>query len=96
MEDTLGIYSIEELYKRIKPALYSKKQELKRSGIDFVKEVDIWNYLSQNNWNKKEELSISQMVSDIFNLESYKIKNYVMEILKNTERKIDKKDDNLL
>lgn len=46
--------NLEELYNRIKPALYSKVEELKRNHISYIKEEDIWNYLSSTVWKKKE------------------------------------------
>ena len=41
----LQFNSIEELYKRVRPALTSKKREFRRCGIHYVKEEDMWNYL---------------------------------------------------
>lgn len=93
MKDTLGIYTLEDLYKRIKPALYSKKKELNRIGIDYIKEIDIWNYLSQNDWKKEKNLNLSKMVSDIFNLEAYKIKNYAKDLLKKEDRYLKTEED---
>ena len=71
--------SLEELYNRIKPALYSKVLELKRKGIDYVKEEDIWNYLSINVWKKTDQLTISLMVSTIMDLKEDEITSYVLE-----------------
>ena len=51
--------NLDDLYNRIKPALYSKVMELKRNHISYVKESDIWNYLSKNVWSKKENLSLT-------------------------------------
>ena len=42
--------SLEELYNRIKPALRTKKEEMKRNGYIYVKEADIWNYLKEKKW----------------------------------------------
>ena len=39
----LQFNSVEELYKRVRPALTSKKREFRRSGINYIKEEDIWN-----------------------------------------------------
>lgn len=42
--------SLEELYQRIKPALTTKKEEMRRSGYVYIKEEDIWNYLKEVKW----------------------------------------------
>ena len=73
--------SLEELYNRIKPALYSKVLELKRKGIDYVKEEDIWNYLSINVWKKTDQLTISLMVSTIMDLKEDEITSYVLDLI---------------
>jgi hypothetical protein len=86
--------SLSELYARIRPALISKKNELKSSGINYIKEEDIWNYLKETKWVSTTNLSLSQMVSDIFNLDSYTIEKYVKNKMNNMTRKINL-DENL-
>ena len=54
--------TLEELYKRLKPALLTKKNELKRSGIEYIKEEDIWNYLTEVKWANSKNLLLYQMV----------------------------------
>ena len=85
--------SLDDLYKRIKPALYSKVMELKRKGISYIKEEDIWNYLSINVWKNSELLSIYDMVNDILELDSSELKEYVLSLLKKLDRNIDKEGD---
>ncbi len=85
--------NVEELYKRIKPALYSKVKELDRMGINYVKEVDIWNYLSEHSWKESENLCLSGMVSDIMDLDSSIIKSYCLEILKEQDREVNTEGD---
>ena len=53
MNNNSEFKSLEELYNRVKPALYSKREELKRNHISYIKEADIWNYLSEFVWKKK-------------------------------------------
>ena len=84
----LEFKSLEELYNRVKPALYSKVQELKRNNITYVKEVDIWNYLSSTIWKRSDSLSLSAMVENILDLKEDEIKQYVLDILKRQDRKI--------
>lgn len=78
--------TLQELYERIKPALFTKKAELKRNGIDYVKEEDIWNYLTEVKWINSRNLSLYQMVSDILNAENVKIDRYVKNKMKMRNR----------
>ncbi len=91
-----GFKTIDDLYKRLKPALYSKVLELKRLGLDYIKEEDIFNYLLESAWSNKDNLSIYELTNDILYLDKNLITNYVMNILKNTERNINEEDNNLL
>lgn len=88
----LEFKSLEELYSRVKPALYSKVMELKRNKITYIKEVDIWNYLSNNVWKNTDSLSLSGMVENILDLKEDEIKSYVLDILKKQDRKIIKEE----
>lgn len=76
MED-ISFASIEELYKRVRPALMTKREELKRSGITYVTEEDIWNYLKDNVWNNSRNLRLFRMVSDILNSDNALIDDYI-------------------
>ena len=88
--------SLEDLFKRLKPALYSKVLELKRRGLEYIKEEDIFNYLAQNVWNKKDNLSIGDLTNDILYLDNNLITNYCLNLLKDTERDIKEEETNLL
>lgn len=90
------IRTAEDLYRKVKPALYSKMIELKKLGIDYIKENDIWNYLTKTIWSRSNNLSLSEVVSDILNLNTDEIKNYVLNFLRKEERKADIKDGELL
>jgi hypothetical protein len=81
--------SLSELYARVKPALLSKNSDLKRLGINYIKEEDIWNYLKKTKWVSTTNLSLSEMVSDIFNLNAYDIEKYVKDNMNNMAREID-------
>lgn len=69
--------SLEELYKRVLPALKTRKNELIRIGLKYIKEEDIWNYLKEIKWKKTKDLTLSMMVSDILNIDSLKLDEYV-------------------
>jgi len=80
--------SLEELYLRIKPALHTKKEEMRRAGYEYVKTEDIWNYLKESIWQKANNLSLYQMVSDILNTEDALIDAYLKEKLNLRDRTV--------
>lgn len=96
MNDPIQFKTVEELYKRLKPALYSKYVELKRLGLDYIKEEDIWNYLMSSTWKERKNLTLSEMASDILYLNNNDITSYVMEMLKETDRIINIEEEDLL
>ncbi len=85
--------SLSELYSRIKPALVSKRSDLVRVGIDYIKEEDIWNCLKESKWVRTTNLSISEMVNDIFNLNNDTIEKYVKDKMNNMIREINLNED---
>lgn len=68
--------SQEELYERVTPALMSKKKILRLNGFKHIKEVDVWDYMRFNKWNKSYGLELCDMVSDILNTDNNQIANY--------------------
>lgn len=84
--------SISELYLRIRPALISKNNELKRLGIKYVKEEDIWNLIKETKWQKTSNLSLAEMVNDIFNCSNDDIDKYVKNKMNTMERKVNLDD----
>lgn len=94
--DNIEFKSVEELYKRLTPALYSKKEELKRNKLDYIKEEDIWNYLVKNIWINKKGLSINDLTRDILYVDEYKIKEYMFTNLKEEKREVNISEDSLL
>ena len=95
MED-IKFTSLQELYNRVKPALTTRKNEIKRLGISYVKEEDIWNYLKENKWNTVNNLTLTDMVNDILNVDEYIIDEYIKKIMNRETRKIKLDDENLL
>ena len=71
--------SLEELYNRVKPALYSKLKELRRLGFSMINEVDIWNYLVEHNWTNRVNLELHDIISEILNANNLDINDYVMK-----------------
>lgn len=73
--------SLEELYKRIKPALKTKKTEMNRLGLMYIKEEDIWNYLKEVKWINSTNLNLYQMVNDVLNADNMLIDKYLKDKL---------------
>lgn len=73
----LEFKSIKELYDSIEPALRTKKHELKKLGY-LVSEADIWNYLTSSKWINSINLTLSEMVNDIFLASGNDISNYLI------------------
>ena len=71
--------SIKELYDRIKPALISRSMEFKKIGYKNIREADIWNFLTSSKWQKSVELTLSEMVEDIFKVDPEDVINYMIK-----------------
>lgn len=89
----MNFRNLDELYNRIKPALYSKVEEIKRNNISYIKEEDIWNYLSMNKWKNSESLTLNDMVSDIMDLKIDDVKMYVLDLVRKRNTDIIKEND---
>lgn len=83
-----GINTLEELYKRVRPALITKKEEMRRNGFIYIKEEDIWNYLKEIKWKKSVDLSLYQMTSDILDTNDYVIDEYLRGKLNLKNRRV--------
>lgn len=80
--------SVEELYKRLNPALKSKVAELKEHGYGYLTVEDVWNYLKEKKWQNSHNLSLNEMVSDIFNSDNELIDAYFKDKLNAKNRKV--------
>lgn len=80
--------SISELYDRLKPALTTKVEEMRRNGYLYIKEEDVWNYLKEVKWVKSINLELYEMVSDVLNTDDSKIDAYLKEKLNLRNRKV--------
>jgi len=68
--------SVEELYKRLLPAMNTKVTELKRKHI-YVNAIDIWNYCVNNNWRNQKDLRIYKLVDNILNIDEMNLQSYL-------------------
>jgi len=64
----INFSSIEELKKRLMPALKLRKRELRKQNYH-LSEEEIWNYFVNNHWRKSIQLSLAKMVDDVLNRE---------------------------
>ena len=80
--------SEEELYKRLIPALTTKKEEMNRKGFSYIKEEDIWNYFKEVKWRRANGLELHEMVDDILNCDDIVIDSYLKTKLNMKNRKL--------
>lgn len=79
MNESIEFKSLEELYNRVLPALYSKVKELRRLGYNYVTEKDVWNFLATTQWKKTTDLQLHNIISDILYANNTDLYNYVLE-----------------
>ena len=82
---SINIKSQKELFERVKPALRCKKHEMMAEGIEYVSEIDIWDYNKKNKWKEQQGLTLFQVVDDILNTPNKVYKNYVLNKLNTKE-----------
>ncbi len=82
----LEFNSLRELYKRVSPALSTKKIEMHRAGYTYIENEDIWNYLKESKWKSSFDLSLAIMVSDILNSDNLLIDDHFKNKIKNIKR----------
>jgi len=80
--------SEKELYHSLKGA-FNVKLRMIKDEYDYIKMVDIWNYLKINKWCKDKNLSISEMVNDIIDVDISKVDSFLKKYLKEEERKLE-------
>jgi len=81
--DDIRFSSLEELYKRLIPAMETKVNELKLAGINYITVTDIWNYLRTHKWIKSKDLTLSECVDDILNTSELEYRRYMKNKMKN-------------
>ena len=77
--------SLEELYKRVRPALKSKVDELQKYGNLSISKYDLWKCLIINKWRNETGLMISDIVDDILNTSFDEINSYYMKMINDEE-----------
>lgn len=69
--------SLEELYKRVTPALRSKVREFKIYNYTTTEEM-IWTFLAETTFVKSKKLTLSDVVSSIMHVNLDDLKEYVL------------------
>ena len=77
--------SLEELYKRVRPALQSKVDELQKYGNLSISKYDLWKCLIINKWRNETGLMLSDIVDDILNISFDEINSYYMKMINDEE-----------
>ncbi len=77
--------SLEELYKRVRPALKSKVDELQKYGNLSISMYDLWKCLIINKWRCGTGLMLSDIVDDILNTSFDEINSYYMKMINDEE-----------
>lgn len=74
--------SQEELFNLLSGA-FNVKLRLINKEYNYIKKIDIWNYLKINKWCKDKNLTLSEMVDDIIEVDITKVDLFLKEHLKN-------------
>jgi len=93
MNEDVKFITLNDLYKRVLPALKSKKKELKLKGFNYIHEEDIWNFLKNFSWAGAKNLDLGTMVNDIFNVNENQLNEYVKEEIMKYHREIEKEEN---
>ena len=93
--DEIRFSGVEELYRRLLPALKSKKKEMHYYMYRYVTENDIWNYLRETKWQNRINLTLYDMVDDILHTDNELIDEYTKKEITKSQRN-NSLNDNLL
>ena len=80
--------SQKELYSSLEGAFNVKLRMIKEE-YNYITKVDIWNYLKINKWSKDKNLTISEMVHDIINVDINKVDLFLKDYIRKEERKLE-------
>lgn len=88
MEKDVTFKNLTELYKRVLPALRSKRKTLMMDKIDCISENMIWNCLRETKWSKSNviNLTLCDIVDDILMITEQELINYFAGLEKRKEK----------
>lgn len=73
-----------ELFNSLRGA-FNVKLRIIKDKYDYIRMIDIWNYLKINKWCKDKKLSLSEMVNDIIDVDIAKVDIFLKEHAKKVE-----------
>lgn len=78
------ITTVAELYKRVLPALKSKRKELSANKLGFITENIIFECLRETKWslNNTKSLTLYDVVNDILNITDKELIRYIAQLEK--------------
>ena len=79
--------SEKELFKSLRGAFKVKNRMIK-DEYNHIKMIDIWNYLKINKWSKTKNLSLSEMVNDIIDVDIIKVDLFLKEYINKENRNL--------
>lgn len=71
--------NLEELKKRITPALKTKLKELKNNNYNLITTEDIWNYLIKYKWKTSKNLTLYDIINDILKINNDDIEEFAIK-----------------
>lgn len=71
-------HSQEELLQRVYPALRTKISEFHKLGYD-LKEIELWDFLSNEKWKSGKDLTLYDIVNDILSCEGEEVVSYIQK-----------------
>jgi len=71
--------NLEELKKRITPALKTKLKELKNNNYNLITIEDIWNYLIKYKWKTSKNLTLYDIINDILKINNDDIEEFAIK-----------------
>ena len=71
--------NLEELKKRITPALKTKLKELKNKNYSLITIEDIWNYLIKYKWRTSKNLTLYDIINDILKIDENDIEEFAIK-----------------
>lgn len=77
--------SQEELFSSLRPA-FNVKMRMCKDKYDYIKMIDIWNYLKITKWCKDKNLSISEIVNDIIDVDIDRVDLFLKKHIKEEKR----------
>lgn len=76
------IYSLDDLFIRVKPALNVKLEDFYQSKRNFIKIEDIFECLSKTKWCYDTNLTLADIVDDILSVKLESVEEYLFKKLR--------------